>query len=450
MNSSDEDLEANNTTNNSEGSEGSSEHDLKLIENIQVKDLNLKIHKGEFICVIGEVGSGKSSLISAILGDMIYLDQNMIDQYSEDLMNTELRRKINQESMDAHKGLIKVGGSISYVQQIPWIQNKTIRDNILFGLNLNEDRYNRTIEICQLASDLEMLPGGDLTEIGEKGINLSGGQKARISLARAVYANKDIILMDDPISALDSNVKKKIFDQVFMKEMKYKTRVLVTHAVDFIDRVDKIIIMENGRIKYMGTYEELQHSDEIKHIIQTLAHSSIENEDTKDEKEDEDKDENGTKERSRSFLNDSGSQITSEENEEDIEVGWDVYATFFLSNGTWIVYVLLIPMFVAYSYLIVYNTINIGKWVENSGDRDKFWYYFWRILLHPIGYGSIMVTIFLMITMSTVRTSKIVHSKMLTKIMNAPINLYFDRTPSGRILNRFSKDINKVDDRIGQ
>ena len=449
MNSSDEDLEANNTTNNSEGSEGSSEHDLKLIENIQVKDLNLKIHKGEFICVIGEVGSGKSSLISAILGDMIYLDQNMIDQYSEDLMNTELRRKINQESMDAHKGLIKVGGSISYVQQIPWIQNKTIRDNILFGLNLDEDRYNRTIEICQLASDLEMLPGGDLTEIGEKGINLSGGQKARISLARAVYANKDIILMDDPISALDSNVKKKIFDQVFMKEMKYKTRVLVTHAVDFIDKADKIIIMENGKIKSMGTYQQLRDNDEVKDIIKKLSKSTFEDE--KEEEKSTDEDENlDDKSLKRSFMSEDGTNITEDENNEIIDVKWSIYRHFFFKDYNWITYIIIIPSMFVFSYFVAQNTIVTGKWIENSENDDKFWYYFKLVIIYPIAYSFIISLVFLLINYATLRISRTLHKEMLQKVCKAPINLYFDKTPSGRILNRFSSDIGKIDDSVGQ
>ena len=107
-------------------------------------------------------------------------------------------------------------------------------------------KYDETIDICQLRSDLEILPAGDTTEIGEKGINLSGGQKARVSLARAVYAEKPIILMDDPISALDANVKKKIFKKVFMKKFAGKTRVLVTHAVDFLEHVDTIILLKKG------------------------------------------------------------------------------------------------------------------------------------------------------------------------------------------------------------
>lgn len=143
---------------------------------------------------------------------------------------------------------ITVEGKLSYVQQQPWIQNLTIRDNILFGLPYDESKYNQVIKDCELERDLQILPSGDFTEIGEKGINLSGGQKARISLARAVYSNKDIILMDDPISALDANVRKKIFKNVIMKQFRGKTRILVTHAVDFLKLTDRIIIMKSGEI----------------------------------------------------------------------------------------------------------------------------------------------------------------------------------------------------------
>lgn len=148
--------------------------------------------------------------------------------------------------------------SISYVQQVPWIQNKTIKDNITFGFPFEKKKYQETIEICELTRDLEILPAGDMTEIGEKGINLSGGQKARVSLARAVYANKEIILMDDPISALDANVKKKIFSNVFMGQLKNKTRVLVTHAVDFLHLVDNIILLKEGQIILQGNYEDIK------------------------------------------------------------------------------------------------------------------------------------------------------------------------------------------------
>ena len=285
---------------------------------------------------------------------MIYLDQEMIDNFKDQVIDDEFRHKLNKESLK-HQDVIKLGGSISFVQQVPWIQNKTIRDNILFGLPLDEVKYNRVIEICQLASDLEMLPGGDLTEIGEKGINLSGGQKARVSLARAVYADKDIVLMDDPISALDSNVKKQVFEQVLLGELKNKTRVLVTHAVDFIDRADRIIIMEGGRIKHIGTYDDLQHSDEMKHIIQVL--SEINHKEDEEDEEDKDYDQNYESNRinnseNASFLTNNWAKLTDEENDEDIDVPWSIYSNFFFSKGSWFFYLLLIPLFICYSFFM--------------------------------------------------------------------------------------------------
>lgn len=141
--------------------------------------------------------------------------------------------------------------------------------------------------------------------------------------------------MDDPISALDSNVKKKIFDNLFLKELRNKTRILVTHAVEFLQKVDRIIIMEKGKIKYFGTYEELQHSDEIKHIIETLSqvsvhHSSKTSEESKENPEDEEQKE--TEKVKKSFISNNESKIITDENEEKIEVDWSIYYKFFFTN----------------------------------------------------------------------------------------------------------------------
>lgn len=174
-----------------------------------------------------------------------------------------LKRKILDPDFKLDENPIKINGAISYVEQQSWIQNKTIKENILFGSAFDKQRYEKTILSCQLLRDLEILPAGDATEIGEKGINLSGGQKARISLARAVYANKDIVLMDDPISALDANVRKRIFKQVFKGMLSDKTRVLVTHAIDFLHLADRLCVIKDGKIQALGSYAELQNDPHL-------------------------------------------------------------------------------------------------------------------------------------------------------------------------------------------
>jgi ABC-type multidrug transport system fused ATPase/permease subunit len=162
---------------------------------------------------------------------------------------------------------VEINGELAYVQQSPWIQNKTIRDNILYGLPLDKERYVDTIRLCELERDLEILPAGDQTEIGEKGINLSGGQKARIGLARAVYTTRDIFLMDDPISALDANVRKKIFMNVILDQLQGKTRLLVTHAIDFVHLADRIILMDKGRIVEQGPFEKLIENAKFRNLV---------------------------------------------------------------------------------------------------------------------------------------------------------------------------------------
>ena len=223
-----------------------------------MKNLDFKIKKGEFICVIGAIGSGKSSLLSAIIGELLGCTQQQIDSfnpYQEYLSHEYSRSPIN------------VNQSISYSQQTPWIQNKTIRENIIFGKEYNRADYKHVIKICELKRDLQILPSGDKTEIGEKGINLSGGQKARVSLARAVYADKDIILMDDPISALDANVKKKIFQNVLLDHLKDKTRILVTHAVDFLHLVDRIFVMKDGELVLEGKYDDIKDNAYLQQLL---------------------------------------------------------------------------------------------------------------------------------------------------------------------------------------
>uniref|UniRef100_A0A8C5FPV0 ABC-type glutathione-S-conjugate transporter n=1 Tax=Gadus morhua TaxID=8049 RepID=A0A8C5FPV0_GADMO len=193
-------------------------------------NINMLVPQGSLVAVVGQVGCGKSSLISALLGEMEKIE-----------------------------GDVAVRGSVAYVPQQAWIQNATLRDNILFGKPFAEQKYHSVLEACALTPDLEVLPGGDMTEIGEKGINLSGGQRQRVSLARSLYSDADVYLLDDPLSAVDAHVAKHIFDNLIGPEgaLKGKTRLLVTHGVSFLPQVDNILVMVDGRVTEMGSYQEL-------------------------------------------------------------------------------------------------------------------------------------------------------------------------------------------------
>lgn len=195
-----------------------------------LKNINISLPKSSLTAVVGSVGSGKSTLLSAFLGETI---------------------KFN--------GQVNTVGNIGYVPQQAWIQNATLRNNILFGKPFDRLKYQRVVAACALKSDFAALPGGDNTEIGEKGLNLSGGQRQRISLARAVYADADVYLLDDPLSAVDTRVGRHIFEKVIGPHglLKSKTRVFVTHGITYLSRTDKVIVMKKGEVSESGTYQQL-------------------------------------------------------------------------------------------------------------------------------------------------------------------------------------------------
>uniref|UniRef100_A0A8C6UTE3 Multidrug resistance-associated protein 1 n=1 Tax=Neogobius melanostomus TaxID=47308 RepID=A0A8C6UTE3_9GOBI len=214
--------------------------------------LNVQIPEGSLVAVVGLVGSGKSSLLSALLGEM-----------------------------DKIEGTASVKGSVAYVSQQAWIQNSTLKENIVFGQELNDPWYQQVVEACALRPDMEILPAGDDTEIGEKGVNLSGGQKQRVSLARAIYCDRSVYLLDDPLSAVDAHVGKHIFDKVIGPQglLKDKTRVLVTHGLSYLPQADLILVMGEGQVTERGSYQQLLTTDgAFAEFLRTYA--SVDNNDS--------------------------------------------------------------------------------------------------------------------------------------------------------------------------
>ena len=195
---------------------------------VTLRNVTLNVSKGEILAITGPVGSGKSSLLTAILGEI-----------------------------PVREGTISYFGKVSYVPQIPWIFSGTVRENILFGLPFNEEKFQQIVNICGLTKDLAAFSNGDLTEIGQRGATLSGGQKARVGLARAVYSDTDIYLLDDPLSAVDAKVGRKLFKNCVLEYLSGHIRLLVTHQLQYLKDLDRIAVMKNGTIAHQGGYSEL-------------------------------------------------------------------------------------------------------------------------------------------------------------------------------------------------
>lgn len=379
-----------------------------------LKDITLKVRQGEFIAVVGKVGSGKSSLIQALLQNMTLIKTSEFTHIAMD-------------------------GSLAYVSQESWIQNASIKNNILFGSPEDLIKYREVLKVCQLQPDLEILPGHDETEIGEKGINLSGGQKTRVAIARAVYKLADIYLLDDPLSAVDAHVGAGIFHDCFKNYLQNKTIILVTNNQQFLQYVDRIIMMHEGHIVETGSYEELLKKD-------GFFKNSFLVESTHEEKKDE-------KPEDKNEIDEGKENIQKEKKIIEVEdrvigsVKMGVYKTYMDYAGGWFMLILVIIFMLCWQADRMYTDLYLSEWTDQSAEEQKE-YMVTNIVIYSLASFSVNLFILfrLLVTVSGgIRVSRTIFQKMVESLCNAPVNKFYDVTPTGRILNRLSKDQNAID-----
>uniref|UniRef100_A0A8C3KM63 Canalicular multispecific organic anion transporter 1 n=1 Tax=Calidris pygmaea TaxID=425635 RepID=A0A8C3KM63_9CHAR len=400
--------------------------------------ITLDIVPGSLVAVVGAVGSGKSSLVSAMLGEM----ENV-------------------------KGHINIQGSLAYVPQQAWIQNATLKDNILFGSELDEARYQQVIKACALLPDLALLPAGDQTEIGEKGINLSGGQKQRVSLARAVYSNADIYILDDPLSAVDAHVGKYLFEHVLGPKglLQNKTRILVTHSISFLPQVDNIVVLVAGAVSEHGSYSTLlANRGAFAQFLNTYGSQ----EENASEKNTPGTGNTGGLRRLEGLKNSTnslekaqeeppkklkGQQLIEKETVETGKVKFSMYLRYLRAVGLW--YSFWVAMgYVAQYVAFVGTNLWLSAWTDDAQHYLNQTYPVEQRDLRIGVFGALGVSQALFLLFATilsaqgaVRASRVMHQQLLSNILRVPMS-FFDTTPTGRIVNRFAKDIFTIDETI--
>ncbi|EDK40781.2 hypothetical protein PGUG_04879 [Meyerozyma guilliermondii ATCC 6260] len=417
---------------------------------VALSNINIESKKGDLDCIVGKVGSGKSSLLQSILGDLYKLD-----------------------------GEVRVHGKVAYAPQVPWIMNGTVKDNIIFGHKYDAEFYDHVIKACALNIDLKILPKGDKTEVGEKGISLSGGQKARLSLARAVYARADVYLFDDPLSAVDEHVGKHLIDHVLGPSglLKTKCRILATNNIGVLSVADNLHMISDGRLVEQGTYEDVMKQEEglLRQLITDFGKKregsstppSDKEAETKSVVENLDSDcdidvASLRRASDASFAADEARVIAETEQSDDAKarrehleqgkVKWDVYLEYAKACNPSSVVLFLVTTVLS-MVVSVCSNVWLKHWSEvntkygfNPNITKYLGIYF---LLGMASSLLILVQTCVMWIFCTISGSKKLHNAMAVSVLRAPMS-FFETTPIGRILNRFSNDIYKVDEVLGR
>ncbi|RDX46560.1 multidrug resistance-associated ABC transporter [Lentinus brumalis] len=387
----------------------------------ELRNLNMRVPKGAFVAIVGRVGSGKSSVLQALIGEM---------------------RKT--------RGNCVFSSTAAYVPQTPWIMNATLRQNIIFGQDEDEERFRQIIKACCLEPDLEMLPNRVATEIGEKGINLSGGQKARVSLARAAYSGADIVLMDDPLSAVDSYVGKKLLDGCLLHgPLADKTRVLVTHALHVLDKADYIYVMDEGAIVEQGTYAELmQRGQMFARLIEEYGSQDKQEElnteagDLQNIDSKHDVSEAVVPEAAQNL--EVAKDLMQEEERLTGSVTWSTYAKYFRFAGGVVGFVTLVSCVVLSQSSQVANTLFLGFWTSSTIPGFSQGEYMGTYAALGVGSGIFLFLLSLTVSLLSLKASLRMFEAAFNAVVRSPVS-FFDTTPLGRIISRLSKDQDTLD-----
>uniref|UniRef100_A0A8C3ALC2 Multidrug resistance-associated protein 4 n=1 Tax=Cyclopterus lumpus TaxID=8103 RepID=A0A8C3ALC2_CYCLU len=416
--------------------------DAPSLENISI---TMKSH--QLLTVIGPVGAGKSSLLSAILGELPH-----------------------------DTGILKVTGQLTYAAQQPWVFPGTIRSNILFGRELDPQKYERVLQACALKRDLELLPDGDLTLIGDRGATLSGGQRARVNLARAVYQDADIYLLDDPLSAVDAEVGRHLFEKCICGLLKNKSRILVTHQLQYLKAADQIVVLNEGHIMAQGTYNELQLSGlDVESLQKT-------NEEQKQRSGPADSDQvsllsqrtNHSHSSDCSLLPPEGHRTdplpvetvrsVAEETRAEGNVSGHVYLKYFSAGCNPLVLMAIVVLsvmaevaYILQDWWLVYwareeffnSTAGPGSFktgINATRSHQELNLNFYLGIYSGLTAAAVVFGYArsLVIFRGLVRSAQALHNNMFSAVLRTPVH-FFDVNPIGRILNRFSKDISQID-----
>lgn len=395
----------------------------KKCEGHGIFNINLNLSRQSLCIVVGSVGSGKSSLLNAIIGEL-----------------------------EIDEGNIDIKGQLSYASQEPWLFDGTIRQNIVFIEDFDEKRYREVCTACALDRDFQLLPHSDQTIVGEKGITLSGGQKARVNLARAVYKSCDIYLLDDPLSAVDTNVSKHIFNECILKFLKDKCVLLVTHQIHFTKCVDHVVILDDGYITSQGKHNEINLSSKsfVNSEYDELETSQIEN----------------------SYYivkqpTDIAEEYKNDENDNIVyRSEFETLKLYFNSskNTSYMFYVILIALVsqatLSFSEYYVALYINWEETVSQSCEVTTnttivFISYVSSTRINYVAnyiFFTIAAIILVLMRYMTfykfiLQASVNIHNSLFSSIIKTSVD-FFQKNSSGRILNRFVKDIDIIDDTL--